>query len=130
MKQLILLLWMFFLVIFFWQRANSQTNTASNRYCGCQIITINDGMHSDELAVFAERSADNNSKITFRWIETYIKKELTYLQKGFIIKIIPVAFYQIKADCTSLAENLKLKGITFKKVTVLNVDALQWVARN
>jgi hypothetical protein len=101
------------------------TDSVLPKMCSCQLLEVQ-SQHDKKLQVgiFAEKNQPLKKKNSFQVMDAMIRKEKSYLQRGFVDEVIVLDSYRSHTDCMTLYASLKQQNKRFHMCDILNVDAL------
>jgi hypothetical protein len=106
------------------------TDSVLPKMCSCQLLEVQ-SQHDKKLQVgiFAEKNQPIKKKNSFHTMDAMIRKEKSYLQRGFVDEVKVLNTYKSHTDCMTLYAYLKQQNKKFRMCDILNVDALLVINR-
>lgn len=101
------------------------TDSVLPKMCSCQLLEIQ-SQHDKKLhvGIFAEKNQPLKKKNNFHVMDAMIRKEMSYLRRGFVDEVKVLNTYKSHTDCMTLYTYLKQQDKKFRMCDILNVDAL------
>ncbi len=104
---------------------NAVKDSVFPKMCSCQLIQVQSQNDKKiQVGIFAERNLKLKKKNSFHLMDAMIRKEKSYLRRGFVDEVIVLDYYRSHTDCMTLYASLKQQNKRFHMCDILNVDAL------
>jgi hypothetical protein len=108
----------------------TMTVAATPKMCSCQLIEVQ--THNDKklhVGIFAEKDLQLKKRNSFHAMDAMIRKEKSYLQRGFVDDVKVLSSHKSHTDCMTLYAYLKKQNKKFRMCDIINVDALLAINR-